>query len=302
MADPAAAADHDTGSRPWLAFAACAAIWGTTFLAISIGNDALAPVWASAVRLVLASALLFLWCLIRRIPLPRGEALKASLWFGALNFGLNMPLLYWGEARAPSGLSAVMFSTVPLTTSLLARAFGMEELQPRRVLGAVIALGGVALLFSGSLTGKLSFPGLAAVFASAPTAHATAFAAIALWRGPRLYIVEPTAAIVADAVACAVGAAFALTGSLLLHESHALPPTAAAWFPLIYLTLAGSLGAFVIYTWLVNHWPLSRASYLGVVVPLIAMFAGTLVRHEPVTASILGGSALVLAGLVTGMR
>ena len=293
MADPAAAADHDTGSRPWLAFAACAAIWGTTFLAISIGNDALAPVWASAVRLVLASALLFLWCLIRRIPLPRGEALKASLWFGALNFGLNMPLLYWGEARAPSGLSAVMFSTVPLTTSLLARAFGMEELQPRRVLGAVIALGGVALLFSGSLTGKLSFPGIAAVFASATIA---AVGSTMYKRGPR------QSAIAANAVACAVGAAFALTGSLLLHESHALPPTAAAWFPLIYLTLAGSLGAFVIYTWLVNHWPLSRASYLGVVVPLIAMFAGTLVRHEPVTASILGGSALVLAGLVTGMR
>ena len=44
--------------RPWLAFSACSAIWGSTFLVISIGNDALAPVWAATLRLVLATVLL----------------------------------------------------------------------------------------------------------------------------------------------------------------------------------------------------------------------------------------------------
>ena len=282
----------ESGSRVWLAFAGCSAIWGSTFLVISLGNDALAPVWASAVRLVLASVLLLVWCLAARIPLPRGAALKAALIFGVLNFGLNMPLLYWGEKRAPSGLSAVMFSTTPLTTALLARFFGMESLSPRKILGALIALSGVCLLFSDSLHGVLSASGLAAVFAAAVAA---AIGATLYKRGPR------QSSVAANAVACAVGAVFAFAGSFALRESHALPLTVAALLPLLYLTVAGSLGAFVLFTWLVARWPVSRASYIGVVVPLIAMTLGSVVRHEPFTATIGAGSALVIAGLVTGM-
>src|SRR5437764_11895146 len=47
----------DAFLKAWLAFAACSTIWGSTFLAISIGNDALAPVWGATLRLALASLL-----------------------------------------------------------------------------------------------------------------------------------------------------------------------------------------------------------------------------------------------------
>lgn len=291
MAEPATS-EANAGPNPWLAFAGCAAIWGSTFLVISIGNDALAPVWAGALRLALAAVLLAIWSLVARIPMPRGAALQAAVWFGLLNFGLNFPLLYWGESRAPSGLSAVMFSTVPLSTALFARAFRMETLNPRKILGALVALGGVCLLFSGTLRGELSLPGLSAVLAAATVA---ALGSTLYKRGPR------QSPIAANAVACAVGAVIAFTGSFLLRERHTLPLTAPALLPLLYLTVMGSLGAFVLYTWLVGRWPVSRAAYLGVVVPVIAVLLGSLVRHEPITATILGGSALVIAGLVVGM-
>jgi len=80
----------------WAAFATCSAIWGSTFLVISLGNDRLAPVWAATLRVALASVLLGAWTLVRGQALPRGPALRAALGYGVAQFGVNLPLLYWG--------------------------------------------------------------------------------------------------------------------------------------------------------------------------------------------------------------
>ena len=42
----------------YLVFLGCCLIWGSTFLAIRIGNEAVPPVWAATLRLVLAAPLL----------------------------------------------------------------------------------------------------------------------------------------------------------------------------------------------------------------------------------------------------
>jgi drug/metabolite transporter (DMT)-like permease len=290
---PPTTVEPNAGARAWLAFASCSAIWGSTFLVIRFSNDALAPMWASAIRLVLAAVLLALWCVIARIAWPRGAALRTSIVYGALTFGINMPLLYWAEQTVPSGLSAVMYATTPLSTALMARALGTERLSLAKIAGAVIALGGVALLFSGGLRGHIPPVGLAAVFVAATS---SALAATLFRRGPRQNV------IAANAVACAVGAAFSLAGSFALRESHVTPLTPAVLLPLIYLTIAGSLGAFVLYSWLVSRWPVTRSSFVSVVVPIIALSLGALVRHEHLTAAMFAGSALVLIGLLLGMR
>src|SRR3954453_23250676 len=135
-------------TRPWVAFAACGAIWGSTFLVISIGNDALAPVGAATLRLVLATVLLGAWSLARGEALPTGAALRAALAYGVLQFGVNFPLLYWGEKTVPSGLAAVMYATVPMTSAIFTRALGMERLTVPKLAGAITAFAGVVVLFS----------------------------------------------------------------------------------------------------------------------------------------------------------
>jgi drug/metabolite transporter (DMT)-like permease len=278
---------------PWLAFAGAASIWGSTFLVISLGNNALPPVWAATVRLVLASIALSVWALIARHPFPRGPALRAALLYGLLAFGINFPLLYWGEKSVPSGLAAVMYATTPLSSALLARALGMERLTRAKLAGAVMALAGVATLFSGSFAGAVSPLGMVSVFVAACCG---ASGATLLKRGGR------QSAIVANAIACALGAPIALAVSFALHESHAVPMTFAALGPLLYLTVAGSMGAFVMFSWLVQRWPVSRSAYVSVVIPLIALSLGSLLHHERLTLAMLAGSALVIAGLVVGMR
>src|SRR5262249_6773812 len=133
------------------AFVACCAIWGSTFLFIRIGNDVLPPFWAAAMRLALATVILSLVVVATRQPWPRGAALKSTLQFGFFQFGVNLPFLYWGETRVSSGLSAVFFATIPLTSALLARGFGLEKLQRGKIVGALLALAGAGILFSGQI-------------------------------------------------------------------------------------------------------------------------------------------------------
>jgi drug/metabolite transporter (DMT)-like permease len=292
--EAAPAADTSRGvARPWLAFAACGAIWGSTFLAISFGNEALAPVWAATLRLTLAAVLLAAWTRARGRVLPRGAALRAALGYGITQFGINLPLLYWGETLVPSGLSAVVYGTIPLSSALMTGALGMERLTAAKVLGALVAFGGVAVLFSSTLHAHVAPAGLGAILVGATAAS---LGTVLLKRGPRQ---DPFGA---NAVGSAIGAVICGVASLALGEPHVLPTTVAAAWPLLYLTVAGSLGAYVVMSWLVNHWPVTRTAYVTVIVPVIALALGSIARHEHLTAASFVGTALVLGGLLVGMR
>ena len=276
-----------------LTFIACALIWGSTFLAIRFGNEATPPVWAATIRLAIASVLLFGIAAAFRMPLPRGNALRGAALWGLFNLGVNLSLLYIGETTVPSGISAVLFATVPLTTALLAAAFHVEPLVTRKLVAAVVAIGGVAVIFAGELGVAVPFAGLLTVFCAA---SAAALANVLLKQAPKQQVIP------LNAIGTAVGAAVCLVVSLVLGESHAIPLTAAAWIPILYLTLAGSLGAFVLFTWLVTHWSVSNASLLGVTVPIIAVILGGLVKGEQPAALTYVGAAIVISAILIALR
>ena len=274
-------------------FIACALIWGSTFLAIRLGNEATPPVWAATIRLTLASVLLFGIAAVFRMPLPRGQALRGAAFWGFFNLGVNMTLLYVGEQTVPSGISAVLFATVPLSTALFAAVFGVERLVTRKVIAAAVAVAGVAVIFAGELGVAVPFAGLFTIFGAA---SAAALANVLLKRAPKQQVIP------LNAIGTAVGAAFCLIVSVALGESHALPTTTAAWFPIIYLTLAGSLGAFVLFTWLVTHWSVSNASLVGVTVPIIAVILGGLVKGEQPAGLTYVGAAIVISAVLIALR
>ena len=277
----------------YVAFVACCLIWGSTFLAIRIGNQALPPEWAATLRLTLAAPLLALVVLVRRDPWPRGATLRGAILFGASNFGANLALLYWGERVVPSGIAAVLYATVPLSTALLAALFRVERLRSRKLIAAVVAIVGVATIFAGEMKFDVPLEGLLAVFLAATFAS---LSNIFLKRAP-----QPSV-FAANAVGAAAGAVICLGASVLLGEDRAIPSTLPAIWPVIYLTLAGSLGAYVIYTWLVGHWSVTNASYVGVVVPVIAVILGAIVLQETRAPETYFGAVIVVAAVVVALR
>lgn len=277
----------------YLAFIGCCLIWGSTFLAIRIGNQALPPEWAATLRLSLAAPLLALVVVIRRDRWPRGPALEAAVLFGVFNFGANLALLYWGERVVPSGIAAVLYATVPLSTALIAALLRVERLRARKLLAASVAIGGVATIFAGEMRFDVPLDGLLAVLLAATAAS---LSSVFLKRAPQPSVFST------NAVGAAAGALICLAASIVLGEDRTLPSTVAAWWPVIYLTLAGSLGAYVLYTWLVGHWSVTNASYVGVVVPVIAVALGAVVLQETRAPETYLGAAIVIAAVVVALR
>ena len=278
----------------YVAFVACCLIWGSTFLAIRIGNEALPAEWAATLRLTLAAPLLALIVVARRGVWPRGAALRTAALYGLCNLGVNFAFLYWGERVVPSGIAAVLFATTPLTTALFSAAFGLEPLRRRKVLIALVALAGVATIFAGEMRFDVPIEGLLAVLVGATFA---ALSGVVLKLGPK----QPSA-FATNAIGSAASIPVVFAASLLLREDRVIPTTFAVWWPVLYLVVAGSLGAYVIYTWLLGHWPASNASYIGVVIPVIAVILGAIVRQENRAPETYLGAAIVVGAVVVALR
>jgi drug/metabolite transporter (DMT)-like permease len=283
---------QSSDAAAWGAFAACCAIWGSTFLVISIGNDTVPALWAATLRFALASVLLLVIARVTHTPLPRGPALRSAAQYGFFSMGINFALLYWGERVVPSGLTALLFATLPLTTAVIAAAFGMERLSLQRIAGGFVALIGVLVIFSHEIGTALPIVPLVAVALAATSAG---LGSVLLKRGPR------QASIGVNVVGSGIGLVVCLLASFALGERHAMPLRVEEWGPILYLTLLGSIGAYVLYAWLLNRWSVGRLSFLSVIVPIVALGLGGAVRHERLTLASLCGTVVVLGGVTLGL-
>ncbi|HLK16728.1 MAG TPA: EamA family transporter [Fimbriimonadaceae bacterium] len=280
-------------SLPYLAFAGCALIWGSTFLVIRVGNDTLAPLWACSLRLGLAALVLNLVLLVTGQRWPRGEGLRAAALYGFWEFGLSMPLLYWAEHVVSSGLAAVVFAICPVMAMFAAKGMGLESFSPQRLGAALIAFAGVGIIFWREFIHGGSPAGLVAIFLAAATAP---IAGLTLQRGPR------QSAIANNAIGSLVGFASSLVFSFVLRETHPLPTSVPQLVPVVYLALAGSAGAFVMFAWLVQRWPATTVAFIGVVIPVIAVVLGAVARNEAFAPGSLGGAIVVLAGVAVVLK
>ncbi|HKQ56850.1 MAG TPA: EamA family transporter, partial [Candidatus Eisenbacteria bacterium] len=216
-----------------------------------IGNDTVPPMWGATLRVVLAALVLVAIERLRRRPWPSGPALRAAVGYGFFQFGINIPLLYWGETVVSSGMAAVVYATVPITGAIIARLFGLERLALLKMAGALVALGGVAVLFGHQLGASVTALPLLAIWLATVSA---ALGSTLLKRGPR------QDAIGANAVANIVAAPMCLLASFLLGESRTLPVTWTQIYPILYLALAGSVVAFVVFSWLVIRLDVSTVA------------------------------------------
>jgi drug/metabolite transporter (DMT)-like permease len=273
--------------RQYAAYAGMCLIWGSTFLAIRIGNEATSPIWAATLRLLLASILLSAVTLATRARFPRGTALRNALAFGFLNFGVNFSLLYWSEVHISSGIAAIVYATIPLSTGIFSWAFGLHDLDPAQIAAAILGLLGVAAIFSGELTAGASPVALFAVLAAATSAS---LSGVFLKRTPQ-------AAVPANAVGAALGALVCFAVSRATGETQALPRTFAAWWPILYLTLAGSLGAYILYSWLITQWTLTSVATGALAVPVLAVVLGAAVKGESISPMGYLGALIVLGSV-----
>lgn len=128
-------------------------IWGSTWLAIKVGYGGLGPFTVAALRFLCAGMLLTILVPVLGARWPRGRTEWAVVvCVGVLLFGGDYGLIYWGEQFIDSGLTAILFATLPLFTVALAHVYiPGDRITARKLAGTLLALGGVIALFGESL-------------------------------------------------------------------------------------------------------------------------------------------------------
>ncbi|MEO8131081.1 MAG: EamA family transporter, partial [Bryobacteraceae bacterium] len=133
--------------RVALAFLAIYLIWGSTFLATRYAVETIPPFFVSGTRFFLAGLILVAYAQMRqpeRITLPQAAA---SVWMGALFFLICHGGVSWAAQYVPSGVSALLMSSISLWTAILEVVRGHSTRPGRRTIVAlVVGFIGIALL------------------------------------------------------------------------------------------------------------------------------------------------------------
>src|SRR6478735_4267663 len=129
-------------------FLACIAIWGSTWLAITFQLGRVAPEASVSYRFLLAAALLFAYCLARRLPLRFDR--RQHMWIalqGVLMFSVSYIFVYYAEQNVVSGLVAAGYSASPLLGMLGMRAFFATPMTLKIAAGSTLGILGITLVF-----------------------------------------------------------------------------------------------------------------------------------------------------------
>jgi drug/metabolite transporter (DMT)-like permease len=281
-------------------FLAAVAIWGSTWLAIKFQLGSVAPEASVFYRFLLASLILFAFCLARRLPLR--YPVRQHLWMallGVLMFSVSYIFVYYAEQHVVSGLVAVGYSASPMLGLIGMRVFFGTRMSPLLILGSILGMVGIALVF---------WPEFARLRGDRDTALGAFHTIVAV-------LVSALGAIVAQrnqradlplwqsmAWGMLYGALFSLGVTFAMGESLAFESTAPYVLSLLYLAVLGSILAFAAYLTLLHRVGAGRAGYIGVMVPIVALVISAAFEGFRWHALTWAGIAVSVAGNVIVLR
>ena len=271
-------------------------IWGSTWLAITFQLGTVPAELSVAYRFALASFILFIYSLIRRLPLRfswrdhRFFALQ-----GLLLFSLNYILIYIAEIYLASGLVAIIFSMITIFNVIFGTIFLRNPIRIRVVVGVIIGLLGLTLMFWPELsTLNLSSQKATGMILAICGTLSASLGNIVSARNQR----HDLPVIQTNAFGMAYGAFVMLLLAILKGSSLTFDFSAEYVLSLLYLSLFGSVIAFGTYLTLLGKIGPDRASYVTVTFPIIALLLSTLFEDLVWTSLQIFGVLVVIIGNV----
>ena len=275
------------------------ALWGASFLFMRIGAAEFGALPAAAVRVAVAALFLLPLLFVRGQAKVLRQHWKASFVIGILNSGMPFALFCFALLTINTGLAAVVNATVPMFGALVAWAWFKERPSGSRMVGLAIGFAGVAMLASRS----------AGLHASAD-GHAATWAVMACLGACLCYGVAASATrrhlSGVPALATATGSQLGATLFLALPALWFWParmPSTRAWLALIVLGVACTGLAYILFFRLIERAGPARALTVTFLVPVFAVFYGTVFLGEHVTSWMLLCAAVIVCGvaLSTGL-
>lgn len=278
------------------------AVWGASFLFIGMAAPGFGPLSLMFARVLVAGLLMLAVATLTQ----RQAGLRATLrlrrnWrtyliVGLFNSALPFTLIAFSELRLTASLAAILNSTTPLFTALVAAAWGSERLTGRKVWGVLLGVIGVAVLVGGAplaINGGIILAVLASLLAALSYGLGTVYASRHITGLPAAY--ASTVQLLGAAVILAAPGVLAWPAER---------PSPGAIGALAALILLSTTFAYILYFFLLKNVGPTRTASVTFLVPVFGSLWAVLFLREPFSVWMLLGMAIILTsvGLVTSRR
>lgn len=267
-------------------------IWGSSFLFISFGLDALTPTGIAFWRSAIGALTLLLVLLVLRIKLVRGWSAWVKLWIAGL-FMSAMPAVLFGYAQqhVTSALAAILNASTPIFTVIaILIAFRAEKPKPEVLVGLAVGLLGVFVVL-GIWNGFGENEPLAiGALILAVTCYGIGSPFLRKYVEP--LNLKPEAAVFGQVLTSAITLLpFYLTGALFVG-----PLGFSSVASMLALGILGTGLAYVMYYRLLAQVGSAIGSAVTYMSPIVGVILGVLLLGEQITWNEPIGAAVILFG------
>jgi drug/metabolite transporter (DMT)-like permease len=271
-------------------------VWGGSFIATKIALRDAAPMTVVWTRFGMGVLVLLAAVLVRRqFALPSPRELASFAFIGALGITFHQWLQSSGLQTAQATTTAWIVASTPVFMALLGWIFFKERLDAWRVLGILLAAGGVMLVVSrGDLRalslGQLGAPGDLLILISAPNwAVFSALSRPGLRRHPAarmmLYVMG---------FGWLFSTLFFLSGPGISDLANL---SRDGWLAVLFLGLACSGLAYIFWYDGLQALPSAQVGAFLYIEPLVTVAVAGLLLAEPLYPAVLAGGAVILGGV-----
>ncbi|ANH97494.1 multidrug transporter [Pseudomonas koreensis] len=287
-----------SASKPWLAglltctlFLIVCLSWGTTWLGIKIAVESVPPLTAAGLRFLIAFPLFLSFAVLRKAPLlfPR-----QSRWFFVFvtlsYFSLPYYLLNYGELHVSSGLTALLFSCMPVFILIFSALFLREKILPTQLLGIAIGFASLFMIIrsQGLHLDQAEWLGVLAILCAA-ILHALCYV-VTKKHGSAISV------ITYNTLPIGIAGLMLFIVGLNVETPVFKDITARSWGALLYLGLVASVGGFIVYFILLKRLSPVLLSFVFIIFPVFALLIGAWYEGTPVSRELMLYSTILLAG------
>jgi drug/metabolite transporter (DMT)-like permease len=280
-------------TKAYLAWVAISIIWGTTYLVIRIGVAEMPPFLFSGIRWLIAGPLFLFALKLKGIPLPKKKDMLPIVTVAVLLIGLGNGLITFGEQWIPSGLTALLITTMPILIVLI-ETFVLKKVAMNKTIitGALIGFSGILIIFGNNLALIFNPEYLFGIIAI--------YSGILSWASGTVYSkyrkvdVHPLANA---GMQMLIAGIFQISIGLIIGEAESFAFTENGIWAFIYLAIFGSFIAYGSYIYAIEHLPISFVTTYAYINPVIALFAGWVVLDEVLNFEIILAAVIILTGV-----
>ncbi len=282
------------GTRDLGALLLLGALWGGSFVFIRVAAPVLRPFVLMELRVMLAAVALTLCAAaVSRLPKLRFRW-KEFLVLGTLNAAIPFTLIAASEINLTASLAAILNSTTPLFTAMVAAAWIKDGLTARRIVGLALGVVGVAVLVGWN---PIPLSGVVALSIGASLAAALSYGLSAVYTKRTFAGVPPlTLAIGQQAWAAVI---------LMPPAAVGFPeklPSLAVILSVLALSLLSTAIAHLLYFRLIASVGPTKTSTVTFLVPVFGVLWGFVLLGEPITLSMLAGLGIILSSVTLVTR